>query len=302
MAQVLCDLKQLTHLDLAPSPDTSMQPVALQTVDYARLFPLGLRSLRMVRPCLDSEPLLLDHLTAVTELHLGDLWAEDVLPPAVQILHLNDCRSIQPVAAGVGLQELHVAADDCCFALSGADLKQLTRLKALSLCLFNCQHRSLLGLVAHLSVLPLRQLDLHINWSCPQFPSALLGVLGSCRQLTSLSLSQPQPYTAPEIQQLSAQLQQLRLLQHLRIAAGSSGAAAQQLEPRSAELFTQAVVKLPVVKEVSIVGVLLGAAAANLAGAAVQLTRLELYECKLPSSARFALTHKRPGTDVCIRD
>jgi hypothetical protein len=117
-----------------------------------------------------------------------------------------------------------------------------------------------------------------------------------------LSLSQPQPYTAPEIQQLSAQLQQLRLLQHLRIAAGSSGAAAQQLEPRSAELFTQAVVKLPVVKEVSIVGVLLGAAAANLAGAAVQLTRLELYECKLPSSARFALTHKRPGTDVCIRD
>jgi hypothetical protein len=209
------------------------------------------------------------------------------------------------VAAGGGLQqlqELHVAADDCCFALCAADLKQLTRLKALSLCLFNCQHRSLLGLAEHLSVLPLRQLDLHIHWSCPQFPAVLLGVLGSCKQLTSLSLSQPQPYTAPEIQQLSAQLAQLRLLQHLRIAAGSVGLFPQQLEPRSAELFTQAVSKLPAVREVSIVGVLVGGAAANLAGAGVHLTRLELHECKLPSSARFALTHKRPSGGVCIRE
>jgi hypothetical protein len=272
-----------------PEPDQQVDKLPPSLVDLAVAFDV------------DSGPIDLRHMTAVTQLYVGGLRQGDFLPPGVKHLQLHDSRSLQPVLEGCSqhLRELRLDFETIVCELPAGFHQQLSQLNALHIRMHldgslpgdpvgNPVGSSWLkGWVqgcGQLQDLPcLHSLVLH--WQSKyglRLTSPAVAAFASCTQLTRLSLWQNMLGDGDAVLELAPRLARMHTLQQLHLGGlgGADVAAWRQV--------CAAVAKLPALREVELERCRVSKAARKLA-AATQLTRLVLEDCGVDAATKAAL-------------
>lgn len=239
-----------------------------------------------------------------------------MLPPNFEVLTLRNSHSLLPLVESgpVRLRALNVYYDPGMSSGVSFDvppgLSVLTGLESL-------QYRMHQGGNVAMDwsrLLPkfsLQSLDFRVAYtkagggSAPSvFSAPAMAYLGSCRQLTSLCLSQGSCWEGAALQELAKQLPRLSLLQQLHLYRFSHGKEKAPALRQGADFEADwqacllAIVKLPALRQLELENCGLGAAAEKLCGA-TQLTRLWLRGFGVGAESEVALAaalkHLRRG-------
>jgi hypothetical protein len=248
--------------------------------------------------------LSLSHLTRLTHLTMASIQPADVLPPSLVSLRVPKCVSLEPALDLQQLQKLQLGS-----VPPAAELAQLAALRSLQeLHLEAATHEmsepqtALTQAAAHLPILPLKSLVLHMFEIEPAFMESLSG----CTGLIKLHLQYPLFATA--LGKFGAALRQLTALEQLTMSQPELEEPRVMGPVRAVEAgmraMLQAIVALPSLRRVELEGWWLSDGLAGELAAATQLKELMVCDCGVePEDVELLVEKLEPaGVELCIGD